>query len=71
MSLLRVFIRLPGAPIRLGIFKEEFQIRSGGGGIVFDQDDHLASRTLDQAPKVVVALGCITGQNAPFTQHLG
>jgi hypothetical protein len=49
MALLHVFIGLPGTPIGLLIFNEQFQIGSRGRSILFDEDDHLASRTLDQA----------------------
>ncbi len=70
MAFLHLFIRLPGVPIRLLLFKKEFQICSRGWRIVFDEDNRIASRTLDQAPKVVRALGGIAGQNASFAPHL-
>lgn len=55
MSLLHLFRGLPGAPIRLRVFKKEFQVGSGGGRIVFDEQHHVPSRTFDQASKLVVA----------------
>jgi hypothetical protein len=46
MSFLNLDIRLPGAPISLGVFKKQCQIRSGGGSIVFDEHHHVASDSL-------------------------
>jgi hypothetical protein len=66
MALLHVFLGLPGAAISLLIFKKAFQVCSGGRGLVFDKDNHVASKTLDPAPKVVIALGGITSQKAAF-----
>ena len=71
MSLLCMFIGLPSALIGLRIFKKEFQIRTGGVGIVFDEDNHVAACLRDPAPKVVIALGRIGRQRTPFAQHLG
>src|SRR5207237_5814888 len=70
MAFLDLSVRLPGASISLGVFKKEFQIRSGGWRIVFDEQHYLAACTLDQAAKVVIALGRVAGENASFAQHL-
>src|SRR5207302_2255050 len=56
MAFLDLFKRLPGAPISLLVFKKEFQIRAGERGIVFDEDDHVAPCSVDQAPILVIAL---------------
>jgi hypothetical protein len=71
MAFLDLFKGVPRAAVGLRIFKKEFQISPGGRRIVFHEDNHLPSGTLDQAPKLVIALGCIRRQNAPLTQHLG
>ena len=70
MAFLDLFKRLPGAPISLLVFKKEFQIRASERGIVFDEHDHVAPCSVDQAPKFVIALSRVAGQNAPFAQHL-
>src|SRR5207248_7448199 len=66
MAFLHLLKGLPGAPIGLLVFKKEFQIRSRERGIVFDEDDHVPSRMLDQAPILVIALSRIAGENAPL-----
>jgi len=70
MPFLHLLKGLPGAPISLLVFKKEFQIGTGSWSIVFDEDDHIASRTLDQAPILVITLSRIAGQNAPLAEHL-
>jgi hypothetical protein len=49
MAFLALCKRLPGAPVGLFVFKKEFQIRSGGWGIVFDEQYHVPSCSLHQA----------------------
>jgi hypothetical protein len=55
MSLLHLIRGLPGAPIRLRVFKKEFQVGAGGGRIVFDEQHHVPSRPFDQPSKLVIA----------------
>ena len=71
MSFLDLLERLPGASISPVIFKKKFQVCLCGRSIAFHEDDHVPSRPLHQAPKLVRALGGIAGQNAPFAQHPG
>jgi hypothetical protein len=66
MPFLDLDVRLPGPPIRLLICKKEFQVRLRGWCIAFDDHDHIAARTLHQATELVIALGGIGGENAPF-----
>src|SRR5579859_6636798 len=68
MPFLDLDVRPPGPPIRLLIFKEEFQVRLCGWCIAFDDHDHIPSRPLYQATELVIALGGIGGENAPFAQ---
>jgi hypothetical protein len=70
MPFLDVLKGVPGAAIGVRIFKKEFQVCPGNGRVVFDDDNHLASRTLDEATKLVIALGRIRRQHAPLAQYL-
>ena len=71
MTFLHVFVRLPGAPIRLRIFNKQFQSRSCSRGMLFHDENDIAAGTLHQSPKLVIALRRIGGQNASLTHHLG
>lgn len=68
MPFLDLDVRLPGPPIRLLSFKKEFQVRLCSWSIAFDDQDYIAARTLHQATELVIALGGIGGENAPFAQ---
>jgi hypothetical protein len=71
MTFLDFVKRVPGTPIGLRVFKKEFQIRSGDRRIVFDEEDHVPSCPLHLPPKVVITLGRICRENAPFTERFG
>ena len=71
MAFLDLLKGLPGASIRLGVFKKQFQICSGDWRIVFNEQHHVASGSLHEPPKVMIALRGIGGENSSFAYHLG
>src|SRR5258706_9277256 len=71
MSFLPLLKGLPRASIRLRVFKKEFQVGTRGRRVVFDEENHVASCSLNQASERMVTLSGIGCENAPFAQHRG
>jgi len=70
MAFLDLLKSLPGPPIGFGVLKKEFQISTCGWRVIFHDEDDITACPLHQAPKLVIALGRIRRQDAPFAQHL-